>query len=419
MKRIYYLLFLSLLIIMQSCRISKRYSDNFIENILLSQAQDFPEIAKNLQQYEIQVIYTQINRDAQNKPSFKTLTYNTDKNRYFYPASTVKLPVALLALEWINQRKVAQLDKYTIMKTDSVRKPQTKAFTDSTAASGFPSMAHYIKKIFLVSDNPAYNRLFELLGADYINTALHSKGYTDARIIRRLAAPKFSTEDNRYTNPVRFYHNDTLIYTQPAQVAQLSFPFPPISPLKGVAYQAGEQLIHKPFDFSESNYLSLATLHEILKAVIFPEAVPAQQQFDLSVEDYRFLYQCMGQFPRESRFPEYSDEKYCDSYSKYFLDASKKSDLSSTIRSFNKVGMSYGFLIDTAYIVDFEAKTEFMLSAVIYVNQNQILNDDKYEYTSIGFPFFAKLCQHIASHEKKRKREFLPDLSKFQLDFQD
>lgn len=419
MKNKLCILLLIPLSIMQSCHTSKRYSDNFIENIILSQAADFPEVSKNLKDYEIQVIYTQIDRDAQNKPSFKTITYNTDKNRYFYPASTVKLPVALLALEWINQRKIPHLDKYSVMLTDSAQSPQTKALIDSTAANGKPSIAHYIKKILLVSDNPAYNRLFELLGADYINTALHRKGYTDARIIRRLAAPKFSTEDNRYTNPVRFYHQDSLLYSKAAQKDQLFFPFPPISPLKGVAYQAGEQIINQAFDFSESNYLPLTTLHEILKAVIFPEAVPAEQRFDLSEDDFQFLYKSMGQFPRESKFPDYDDEKYYDSYAKYFLNTDYKGTLPPHIRSFNKVGLSYGFLIDTAYIVDFEAKTEFMLSAVIYVNQNQTLNDDKYEYTQIGFPFFAKLYEHIAAYEKTRKRAFLPDLSKFQMNFKD
>ncbi len=418
MNKRYYLLIL-LLITVQSCHTSKKYSDNFIENIILSQADDFPEISQNLQGYEIQVIYTQIDRDAQNKPSFKTIIYNTDKNRYFYPASTVKLPVALLALEWIRQRKIPYLDKYSVMLTDSAQSPQTKTLTDSTAANGLPSMAHYIKKIFLVSDNPAYNLLFELLGSDYINNTLHRKGYTDARIIRRLAAPKFSTADNQYTNPVRFYHQDSLLCTKPAQKDQQLFPFPPINPLKGIAYQAGEKIINKPFDFSESNYFPLATQHEILKAVIFPEILPVEQRFDLSVEDYQYLYKCMGQFPRESKFPAYDDKKYYDSYAKYFLNANDKSPLPNHVRSFNKVGLSYGFLIDTAYIVDFEAKTEFMLSAVIYVNQNQTLNDDKYEYTSIGFPFFAKLYEHISAYEKTRKRAFLPDLSKFQLDFKD
>ncbi|MDP9231009.1 MAG: glycoside hydrolase family 9 protein, partial [Bacteroidota bacterium] len=42
----------------------------------------------------------------------------------------------------------------------------------STAANGFPSIAQYIKKIFLVSDNDAYNRLYEFLGQQTINDKL-------------------------------------------------------------------------------------------------------------------------------------------------------------------------------------------------------------------------------------------------------
>ena len=38
-----------------------------------------------------------------NVPSFQSFTYRVDDDEYFYPASTVKLPTALLALEKINE----------------------------------------------------------------------------------------------------------------------------------------------------------------------------------------------------------------------------------------------------------------------------------------------------------------------------
>ena len=47
---------------------------------------------------EIQIIYSQINRDANNKPEFHSFYFNVDSNRYFYPASTVKLTIVLISL---------------------------------------------------------------------------------------------------------------------------------------------------------------------------------------------------------------------------------------------------------------------------------------------------------------------------------
>jgi hypothetical protein len=57
------------------------------------------------------------------------------------------------------------------------------------------------------------------------------------------------------------------------------------------------------------------------------------------------------------------------------------------VRVFNKVGWAYGFDTDVSYVADFKNKIEFMLSATVYVNSDGILNDNKYEYETIGNPF--------------------------------
>ena len=45
-----------------------------------------------------------------------------------------------------------------------------------------------------------------------------------------------------------------------------------------------------------------------------------------------------------------------------------------------------------------------MLSAVIYTNKDQILNDGKYEYNSIALPFLAELGRQMYRFELTRKR---------------
>jgi hypothetical protein len=46
---------------------------------------------------------------------------------------------------------------------------------------------------------------------------------------------------------------------------------------------------------------------------------------------------------------------------------------------------------------------EFMLTAVIYVNKDGVLNDNKYEYEAIGFPFFNEIYRIIYEYESKRR----------------
>ena len=47
---------------------------------------------------------------------------------------------------------------------------------------------------------------------------------------------------------------------------------------------------------------------------------------------------------------------------------------------------------------------EFLLSAVVYVNANGVLNDDQYEYDTIGFPFLRESGRHVYEAECRRKR---------------
>jgi hypothetical protein len=64
---------------------------------------------------------------------------------YFYPASTVKFPVSLLALSWLEEQQKPGLNKDSNMLSGSNRTLQTSAISDDTAKNNLPSIAQYIK----------------------------------------------------------------------------------------------------------------------------------------------------------------------------------------------------------------------------------------------------------------------------------
>ena len=119
--------------------------------------------------------------------------------------------------------------------------------------------------------------------------------------------------------------------------------------------------------------------------------------------------------PGESLYPHY-DTTFNGNYAKLLLYGGK-GEPQSNIRIFNKEGDAYGFLTDIAYVVDFENKVEFFLSANISCNSDGIFNDDNYDYENIGFPFLKNLGQVIYQYELQRKKKNLPDLSKFQINY--
>ena len=403
-------LFLALLTIEQFAQ------GNLIEKLLKENPDKFGEVLSKIDSFEVQIIYTQINRDRNNFPSFKTYNYRVNPKDYFYAASTVKLPTALMALEKLNNLKIKELDKYTPLRIDSARAPQTKVTADTSSESGLPTIANYIKKIFLVSDNDAFCRLYEFVGQRELNEGLHKKGYKNVKITNRYTGG-FNSESNRYTNPFTFYYGDKIIYSQPEQYNSNDYSFNLNGLIKGIGYwDSKDSLINAPYDFSAKNFVSLENLTEILKTVLFPETRKAKTRFNLTNDDYRFLYKYMSMLPKESKHPGYDTTHY-DSYVKYFMFGNSKKPIPSNIRIFNKVGMAYGYLTDIAYIVDFENKIEFMLSAVIHVNKDQIYNDGIYEYDKIGMPFLANVGKVIYDFEKSRTKKYLPNLSKFKIDY--
>jgi len=193
---------------------------------------------------------------------------------------------------------------------------------------------------------------------------------------------------------------------------------PPRMELRGKGFYRGDSLVHEPFDFTYKNFYPLTTQQAVLRALLFPSSVEPMQRFDISEADRRFVLQYMSQLPHETVYPAYyKDTMLYDTYTKFLLLGNDRDRLPAAIRIFNKSGNAYGYLVDNAYVVDFEHGVEFMLAAVINTNVDGIYNDGVYAYDSLGFPFMKELGQLVYHYELKRKRVHVPDLSQFSLTY--
>lgn len=389
--------------------------DDFLEQLMLTKPEQFLPIITQKDSLRVQIVYTKIDRDNHNKPTFTDYTFNLNNNTYFYPASTVKMPIAFLALEKLNDLKQYGIDMNTLMVTDSSFTGQQIVYTNPTAKDSRATIANYIKQIFLVSDNDAFNRLYEFLGQAYIQQKLAGKGFTDVVIRHRLQI-SLTNQQNRATNPINFYDTSgKLLYHQDGQFNNAIYPNLNIAIGKG--YYKGSQLINQPFDFGEKNRVYLNDQHHILQCVLFNDDMPKKQQFNLTQNDQDFVKHWMSAYPRESAYPYYDTANHWDAYCKFLLFGSNKGSLPPNIRIFNKVGDAYGFLTDVAYIIDTDKKLEFMLSATILCNKDGIFNDDKYDYDTLGFPFMKNLGQLIYNYELQRKRKNIPNLQSFTINY--
>ena len=340
----------------------------------------------NLKDHELQILFTSIERagrDEIDPITFHEYSFQLDPLHYFYPASTVKFPAAVLSLEKLSSLNRSHLDNYQV--------------EGDTLTYNF---ANTINEIFAVSDNDANNRLFEFLGSDYINSKLKSKGIKPIRISHRL-----STSDAANPNTKKIKIRSKGLETITIKSNKNSNPLPlNLNQLnKGLGYIQEGQQINSPFDFSYKNYFSLQAQHEMIKRIIFPEAFKASERFNISEEKRAFLLESMHKLPREQG---YDPKIYYDSYGKFLWFGDTEKNIPSHIKIYNKVGYAYGTLADCAYIEDHKNKLSYFITATILVNKNGVFNDNKYEYDSVGIPFLAALGREIHRYEKYKKRKF-------------
>ncbi|MCP9201460.1 class A beta-lactamase-related serine hydrolase [Gramella sp. GC03-9] len=369
-----YLLFLSFSLTAQNKLVEIiRKSDDSIVDVIMNDA------AK----YELQILYTSVKRNASGEPQFKEMSFRLQDSAYFYPASTVKLPLAILALEKINE-----------MDSELSRDTPYSIEGDSISHT----IADDIRQIFAVSDNDAYNRIFEFLGQDYIQSKLEEKGLEPVRISHRFAGDR---SRDLVTQKISFVQEDGT-FELPVTTNTEAKPLDMESIKKGKGYMANDSLHKGVFDFSLKNYFPVRTQQELMKRLFFPEVYQESERFDLKKEDVAFLKGKMATYP----FKEgYDRTEFYDSYGKFFMFGDSKEPINSAVKIYNKVGYAYGTLTDNAYVYDPANGVEFFLTATLLVNENGIFNDGEYEYDQKGIPFLAEMGRQIYEYELKMKSQ--------------
>ncbi len=401
-------------------------NSRLLTRVLHRHPEYFADILENPDKYRVQIIFTQINRDKYNRPYVKHHTFNLDTTMYFFPASMVKMPVAFLALEKKNLLQLEgyeELDEFSPMETRAKGPCETNTKRDPSSPTGYPYLAHYIKKVFLVSNNPAYDKLYEFVGPCEINRKLHEKGYTSAHIVQRYGR-YCSYSGNMQTPEIIFRNSDGKIIYKQAAMRCKGVPPTNLEPdqcsLGKGYFNSSGRIVRKPMNFCRKNYVNLKDLHEMLMAVMLPAAVPRRKRFKLRRSDYKLLHKYMSMYPTESKHPNYSSKHpTLVKYLYYGGRMNDPKDIDPDVRIFNKVGMSYGFLVDCAYFIDFKRNVEFFLSATIYVNRDGILNDGMYDYISVGLPFMRNLGREIMKLERRRRKPRKANLDFYKHNYQE
>ena len=342
-------------------------------------------IVKNKDNYEIQILYTEVSKNSVGQAEFSDFQFQLNDEKYFYPASTIKLPITVLALSKINELRAegSNISPKSKIKLSLINNKNEIILKDSIT-----SFQNLIADVFLVSDNSASNVLIDFIGFNYFNSSMSNLGFENTYLNHKFNPDPFvdsswiiSTLDNEIISS----NENQMTVLASNNISNLK---------KGEKRFINGEIINESLDFSSKNRSSLTDMHNIMKNLIYPEI--SISKFNLNVEDYDFLRYWMSRFTYEDLGAKYiGDSKFFNSYNKFFIHGTDTILNNIDTRVYNKIGQAYGTSTDSAYIKNYKEDLEFFLTATIYTNKNKIINDNIYEYGDTAIPFLSKLSKAL------------------------
>ena len=345
------------------------------------------EIIKEKEDYEIQVLLTKIDQ-YNSKVDFQEYKYQLDDNKYFYPASTIKLPIVVLTLKKINELRSKGSE---ITLKSKIILNYKDDYSELVIRDSITSFQNLIADVFLVSDNSASNILIDFIGYNYFNHEMENAGFDKTYLNHKFNPDPYvnstwqiSDLDN---NIISSLNDNQKIIKANDETNGLE---------KGDRRYFKGEILDESLNFSEKNRSSVTDMHNIIKYIFYPEIFDSTNNFNLNVEDYDFLRYWMSRFTYEDIGEKFiGDEKFFETYNKFFIHGDEQSVSNEQIRVYNKIGQAYGTSTDNGLIKNYQDNVEFILTATIYTNKNKVINDNLYEYDDLAVPFLAKLSRAI------------------------
>jgi len=339
------------------------------------------EVFSHPEYYKLKIVLTQITTDKKGQKHQTTWGFRDTVKEYIYPASIAKIPLALSTIQFINEH-------------NGFSKDLSDALIDTSSYIKQRAIYDDIMLMLSASDNAAFNRLYNMVGPKYLNVSLLKKGYLRTYLIHRFergdadyhqtALPiKAVTKDSR----IAFEHSKDQMYCLIKHAMSDS--------LVGTGYYQGDSLIPQPKSFRFHNFVDIRDVHDMMLSIRYPN-LSKHKPFNISDQQREMLIRDLSMGPLHLNTKEYSDTSvFYPNSLRFILFGADKKVLYPNILYFNKSAMAYGTLGDCAYLYDKEHGVEFFLSIFMYVNKDGILNDDKYDYDTIGLPFMKRLGEIV------------------------
>lgn len=352
------------------------------------------------ERYHFQFIYTQVQGSGE-QPVLHTADFSS--NYYFYPASVVKLPTTLVALEKLAADSIPT-DAFLAVKNH--QKCGSTKYIELTQNRKI-SFQEMINHLMVVSNNDYYNAFYHYATPKGLNDSLLNHGISSTKIYKSFTGCSFP--NNLYCNPVQIsFPNNKQIFNQPSsrleEAEMMNRYVYDSTKLFGLKHEYKRKIVDGPYDFNYNIEYPLTDIHATLSRLMFPELYSTQEQWKISEHDRLNLLAAMAAFPSSLKGKFSKDKKrYPNNLYKYIVLGDNNPDYQDVV-TYSKIGLSYGFVTETAFVHDISHNIRYLLSVNLYVNNNKTVNDGVYEYKETARPFLAKFGQLLLEYEKSKKR---------------
>ncbi len=347
-----------------------------------------PKLAKWLDEAEelkLQILVTIVDRETN---ALTEHAFRVDEE-YFYPASAIKLPLAVVSLQAMNQRLGFPVPRYTRIVRCRYDKSGCEPPREDEDRDRDPDengkykhdkirVGEEIHKMPTYSDNDSYNRLWDIVGHREANEVAAALGLKSVRLHHRMNAP---ADRSVNTQRVTLLPPGKKAFVIGKRKSDFTLQPTPVAGLDiGKGYNAGK-IIEEPMSFASKNFASLRDLQRILLSLVLPDH-PSALPFDLSDEQRGILLKALT-----ARLASKKHAAEHNPLSPGVTDVLPAKQL----RYVGKSGRAYGFHLDNAYIEDKETQRSIFVAATVYTNPNGILNDDDYGYDDVSKPLLAAI----------------------------
>lgn len=350
--------------------------------------------------HRVQVLVSEVVEGDDGQPTLRRHGYRADAE-YFYPASSIKIAACVAALLEVQrwQEELAADASVDTPLAFHAADGSALEHDESNVVDGTVTVRHEIRKVCLVSDNPGFNRLFDLVGRDALNQTMWDAGLPSFRLRHQLigGGPGERRGDPATTPRVEVRTDDST-HTIPPRTAQTELPTqrPDGAYRFGEAYIADGQRHDGPFDFTTRNEVALADLHDLLIMIARPDIDLDKPGLPLTDEHRALLVEAMSQDPLTSANPVYPSPPHEPGFAQSWPLAGVQRVIDGgAVTETQKGGLAYGFVIENAYYIDETTGRSFFLTATIYHNPNATFNDNDYGY-EFSRAFLTDLGEAVA-----------------------